>query len=61
MHVAQGGGWDAESAALWPPAFKAAARTLLLARGDDGGVAWLPHDLLLTVLERAAFPMSAWM
>lgn len=90
-HVARGRGWDTESAAIWPPAFKAAARALLLAArrlastesstlpasraqraarralragGGDAGVATLgslPRELLLAVLERAAFPMSAWM
>jgi hypothetical protein len=66
--VARGGTWSPATHRLWPPAFKAAAHTLLLASGrsaSDGEapdqLAALPADALLRVLELAAAPMSAWL
>ena len=60
--------WSPETHARWPPCFKGAAATLLLAAqrssntsgatGTQLGV--LPADLLLRVLSAAAYPLSAW-
>ncbi|PSC73519.1 trans-2-enoyl-mitochondrial [Micractinium conductrix] len=76
LHIARGSVWSPATHHLWPPAFKAAARALLLALardvgdagsegGDDGSaaganLACLPAPLLLRVLQLAAAPMSTW-
>ncbi|PSC73055.1 hypothetical protein C2E20_3598 [Micractinium conductrix] len=67
LFVARGGTWSPATHRLWPPAFKAATRTLLLAGARSSGsgrsgcpLAALPGDELLRVVELAAAPMSAW-
>ncbi|KAL4443681.1 hypothetical protein ABPG75_011418 [Micractinium tetrahymenae] len=66
--------WGPASHRRWPPAFRDAARTLLLAaarcsRARTGDqlrthrrslLGALPHELLLSILQRAATPVSAW-
>ena len=63
--VARGISWSPSTHKDWPRAFKAAARCLLLLSASRScsstGLAGLPLDALLTVLQLAALPMSAWL
>ena len=63
LFVARGGTSSSSSQRLWPNAFKAATRTLLLAGCPSGmnssSLATLPAPLLLHILQLAAAPMSA--
>lgn len=65
-HAAQRVPWSPASHASFPPAFRTAARALLLAahrahgRGGAPTLGALPPALLLEVLACAAYPLSAW-
>ncbi|KAL4430808.1 hypothetical protein ABPG75_006064 [Micractinium tetrahymenae] len=72
VFVARGGTWSRESHHRWPPAFKAATRALLLAshasssqRSNSSGsrarsgLAALPAEHLMRIIELSAAPMSA--
>lgn len=74
--MARSGAWSTATHRHWPDAFKAAARTLLLAGSRTvGGRAGrrrqsrpvrasrfgaLPADVLLRIVQLAAEPMHAW-
>ena len=68
--VAQRPPWSPANHGSFPPAFRAAGRTLLLAAhrstaevaGPGGGASLgaLPQPLLHAILARAAYPLSAW-
>ena len=60
--------WSHAEHQHFPPAFKAAMRTLLLAQrhgsvaveSQANPLALLPPDVLLGVIRAAAFPLSPW-
>ncbi|PSC76029.1 chloride Carrier Channel family isoform A [Micractinium conductrix] len=58
--VARGGRWSPGTHRLWPPAFKDAARTLLLASAHSSQLEALPADAVLRVVQLTAVPMSGW-
>jgi hypothetical protein len=72
VFVARGGAWSPATHRRWPDGFQAAARDVLLAGGRTGGsgrgahhapaagLAALPAEMLLRIVQLAAAPMSAW-
>ena len=58
--MARGGRWSPGTHRLWPPAFKDAARTLLLASAHSSQLEALPADAVLRVVQLTAVPMSGW-
>lgn len=55
--------WTPERHHEWPPAFKAAARTLLVAssRDSEEGLALLPSNVVLKVIGLAGRDLVAWL
>lgn len=53
--------WSRDTHQLFPPAFQAAVRTLLLCNtASDDGIR-LPAHVLENVVSSAAFPISSWL
>ena len=55
--TAQGEGWSLATHARYPPAFRAAVRTLLLASPLNA----LPAPIQQQIVGLAAHPLSAWL
>lgn len=60
LHAARRYPWSPDTHLLFPPAFRAAARALLLAARRNRGLGCLPQGVLHSVLLLAAYPLSAW-
>ncbi len=68
MHIVKGGSWSPATHRLWPPKFKAALRTCLLAGqrpaspdSEACGLGALPPGVLLHIFHLAALPMTPWL
>lgn len=69
-HAYQRPAWTPDSHQQFQPAFRAAARTLLLAAHRSGkqagrsattGLGAMPQDVLLHIISTAAYPTCAWL